>query len=399
MRAMLAFLLGSVAVFLTACASSRAPDSQAASATSNPDPVVVETAVAQKRDLKDTVTLAGTTTPYQQVTLYARTTGYLRRLTVDIGDPVRPGELIAQLEVPEMETQIAEKKAALRQAEASLEEARAKLEESRAEAEFASINFRRLKSIHDRDRDVLPEQDVDQARASQGVALGKQKSAETEVQAAEAAIAAAKAGLETSETLMGYSIMRSPISGVVTQRFVDPGALIQVASASRTQTAPVVTIAQLDRLRIFVDAPEPSSPFVHSGTPATIELSDLPSEKIESSVTRTSEALDPSSRTLRVEIDLENSKRHLRPGMTARVSLMLRDEHGAVTVPVNAVRTQGTRHTVYILDSDTVSAVRVTTGLESPEWIQIVTGLQGGEKVITSAAGELKDGVRVRVRS
>jgi RND family efflux transporter MFP subunit len=368
-------------------------------AASDPDPVVVEIAVAQKRDLKDTVTLTGTTTPYQQVTLYARTTGYLRRLTVDIGDRVQQGELIAKLEVPEMETQIREKKAALQEAETGIEEARARLEQSQAEAEFAGINFRRLKSIHDRDADVLPQQDVDQARASQGVALGKQKSAETGVRTAEASVAAAKAGLETIETLMRYSVIRAPISGVVTQRFVDPGALIQVASASRTQTAPVVTIAQLDRLRIFVDAPEPSSPFVHAGTPATVELPDLPNEKIESPVTRVSDALDPSSRTMRVEVDIENHKGHLRPGMTVRVSLMLRNLRGAVTVPVNAVRTQGITHTVYILDGHTARAVGVTTGLESPEWIQIVTGLQGGEKVITSAAGELKEGVHVRVRS
>jgi RND family efflux transporter MFP subunit len=318
---------------------------------------------------------------------------------VDIGDPVRKGALIAQLEVPEMESQIREKKAALREAEAGLEQARARLEQSQAEAEFAAINFRRLKSIHDRDADVLPEQDVDQARASQGVALGKQKSAETEVHAAETAIAAAKAQLETIETLMRYSVIRAPMSGVVTQRFVDPGALIQVASASRTQTAPVVTIAQLDRLRIFVDAPEPSSPFVDAGTPATIELTDLPNERIESPVTRVSEALDPSSRTMRVEVDIENRKHHLRPGMSARASLILRDERGAVTVPVNAVRTRGSSRMVYILEGDRAKAVRVTTGLESPEWIQVVTGLQGGEKIITSAAGELKEGIRVRVRS
>jgi membrane fusion protein, multidrug efflux system len=298
-----------------------------------------------------------------------------------------------------METQTQEKKAALREAEAGLEQARARLEQSRAEAEFAGINFRRLKFIHDRDADVLPQQDVDQVRANQGVAFGKQKSAETEVHAAETAIAAAKARLETIETLMRYSILRAPISGVVTRRFVDPGALIRVASASRTQTAPVVTIAQLDRLRIFVDAPEPSSPFVHVGTPAVVDLSTLPNEKVETPVTRISEVLDPGSRTLRVEIDIENPKSHLRPGMTARVSLMLRDLRGTVTVPVNAVRREGNTRTIYVLDGDRARAVRVTTGIESPEWIQIRTGLEGGEKVITSAAGELKEGVRVRVRS
>jgi len=388
-----AFISLGIAALLTACSPQRVAKTLPAS---DPEPVVIDTAVAQRRDVKDTVTLAGTTTPYQQVTVYARASGYLRRLTVDIGDSVREGELIAQLEVPEMQTQVAEKKAALGEAEAALQQARARVEQTRAEAEFAGINFSRLKSIHDRNADLLPEQDVDQARVGRDVAASKQKSAEAGIQNGEASVAAAQAGLETAQTLMRYSVIRAPMAGVVTERFLDPGALVQLASTSRTQIAPLVTIAQFDRLRIFVDVPEPSSTFVHAGTPAAIEVPDLPNAEMEAPVARTSDALDPSSRTMRVEVDIQNQRHRLRPGMTARVSLVLRDWPGAVTVPLNAVRTQGTAHTVYLLDGNTARMLRVTTGVESAEWIQILTGLHAGETVITSAAGELKDGLRVR---
>jgi RND family efflux transporter MFP subunit len=390
-------IIAAFTVLGTACSSSRRINATAH--PSDPERVVVATALVQRRDLEDAVTLTGTMAPFERVTIYARATGYLRWLKVDIGDRVRQGEVIAKLDVPEIETQLAEKKAAVEQAEATLGQARAALDQNRAEAEFSELNFRRLKSIHDRDADVLPQQDVDQARSGLAVSLGKQRHAETQVKAAQAAIAGAKAELNTLETLMRYATVEAPLNGVVTERFVDPGALIQAASSSRTQAAPLVTMAQVDRLRVFVDVPEPDSPFVFIGTPAAVEAPDLPEERFESRVTRTSDVLDPGSRTMRVEVDLDNRSHRLRPGMTARVSLRLRHMRGAITVPVSAVRTRGTSSVVYVVDGDTAHAVRVSTGLETPEWVQITTGLRGGERVITSAAGELNDGVKVVVRS
>src|SRR5262249_39428964 len=156
----------------------------------------------------------GNLTADEQVAVYAKIPGYLKNVHVDIGDPVRKGELIAELEVPEMVTALGEKRAALAKAQAGLEQARAAGEGVRAEGEFTQVNYQRLKSIHDRDADVLPAQDVDQARANHGVAAGKVKNAEAQVRVAAAAVAAAEAEISTLNTMIAYARIEAPMTGI-----------------------------------------------------------------------------------------------------------------------------------------------------------------------------------------
>jgi len=327
--------------------------------------------------------------------VYAKATGYLKYLKVDLGDRVKQGELLAQLDIPEMATAMAEKQAAVLRAEAAVEQARATVEQSRAEVEFADVNHQRLKAIHDRDADVLPQQDVDQARASDGVARAKLKSAETQVKVLEAALAGAKAELDTLQALDQYSRIEAPMTGVVTQRFVDPGALVQVATSSRTQAAPVVTIARLDRLRVLADIPEPNVTQVHPGTRVTLLVSG---ESVVAKVTRIGIVLDPASRTMRTEVDVANPGGRLRPGMTVQVSLDTKKTPNAVTIPTAALHSQGTARTAFVAKGGIAKLVSVKTGMEAPEWVQITEGIRTGDEVIVAAASELKDGARVRVK-
>jgi RND family efflux transporter MFP subunit len=381
---------------LIACyACSRSGGAGSALAQTGTTEVTVSVTKAQQRDLVDRIDLTGNLTADEQVTVYAKVPGYLKNIHFDIGDRVRQGQLIAELEVPEMTAALAEKRAAVVKAQASLEQARAAVEENRAEAEFAQINYQRLKNIHDRDADVLPGQDVDQARASHGVANGKLKNAEAQVKVAEAVVAASEAEIATLNTMMAYARIEAPMAGIITQRFVDPGALIQSASASRTQAAPVVTIARVDRVRAIVDVPEPSASSVQPGTTGALQVDDA---SIPARVARTGGTLDPASRTLRVEIDVPNASGRLRPGMTVRVSLELRKLPGSITVPIAAIRAQGSDRLLFIVQDGKAKQVKVKTGLESPDWIQIVDGLRGGEEVVVASAGLLNDGSAVSVR-
>ena len=389
------WLAAMIALLISTIACSSRPSIVSGADSTPGDPVTVSTVPAQQRDLTDRLTLTGTITPYEQVTVYAKATGYLKYLKVDIGDRVKQGDLLAQLDIPEMATAMAEKKAAVIKAEAAIDQARAAVDQSRAEADFADVNYTRLKAIHDRDADVLPQQDVDQARASDGVARAKLKSAETQVRVAEAALAGAKADLETLETLLQYSRLESPMTGVVTQRFVDPGALIQVASSSRTQAAPVVAIARLDRLRVLTDVPEPNVTQVHTGTPVTLVATGAP---VSAKVTRVGTVLDPASRTMRAEVDVANASERLRPGMTVQISLDTKRTPVAVTVPTAAVHSQGAARTVFIVKGGMAKLVNLKTGMEAPEWVQIIEGIRPGDQVIVAAAAELKDGAPVRVR-
>jgi RND family efflux transporter MFP subunit len=380
---------------LSGCSKSRGQEGKAPNALG---PVVVSTAKAEQRELVDRLNLAGTITPYEQVTLYAKVAGYLRSIKIDIGDHVYKGELLAEIDVPELNTALVEKQALVLKSEAALDQARAGLEQSYAEMEFADISYKRLKAIHDRDRDVLPQQDVDQARANDGVTRAKWKSAETQVKVAEAALAGARAELATLQTMIQYARIEAPMTGVVSERFVDPGALIQVASSSRTQAAPVISIARFDRLRVIVDVPEPSAPFVRPGTAATIEVASISGQPLPASISRVGGVLAPASRTMRVEIDLSNRGERLRPGMTAQVSLALRKMANAVIVPVSALRVEGSERALFVVEGSSARLIRVKTGIETPEFVQIVDGLRGGEQVVIAAAGALKEGEAVSVR-
>lgn len=388
-------LFGTLTVIAILCNGCSRGSPNSALAQTTPAPITVSTAKAQKRDLVDKIDLTGNLTADEQVTIYAKVPGYLKTIHVDIGDRVRPGQIIAELDIPEMTTALGEKRAALLKAQAALEQARAAVDESRSEAEFAQINYQRLKNIHDRDADVLPGQDVDQARASQGVASGKLKNAEAQVKVAEAAVAAAEAEVRTLETMIGYARIQSPMAGVVIQRFVDRGALIQTATSSRTQAAPIVTIARTDRVRAVVDVPEASESYVHPGSPATLLIGGA---SVRAQVTRTAGALDPASRTLRAEFDINNPAGHFRPGSTVNVSLELRRLPSSVTVPVAAIRVQGVERLLFIIENGKAKQVKVKSGLESPDWIQVVEGLRGGEEVVVASAGALTEGAAVSVR-
>ncbi|MGI8743438.1 MAG: efflux RND transporter periplasmic adaptor subunit [Bryobacteraceae bacterium] len=380
---------------LIACVACSRSGAGSALAQAGPAPVTVSVTKAQQRDLVDRIDLTGSLTADEQVTVYAKIPGYLKAIHFDIGDRVGQGQLIAELEIPEMTAGLAEKRAALVKARAALEQARAAVEESRAEAEFAQINYQRLKNIHDRDADVLPGQDVDQARAGHGVASGKLKNAEAQVKVAEAAVTGADAEINTLQTMMAYARIEAPMAGIITQRFVDAGALIQSASSSRTQAAPVVTIARVDRVRAIVDVPESSASYVRPGTAAALQVESTP---VPARVSRTGGMLDPASRTLRVEIDVPNGSGRLRPGMTVKVSLDLRKFPGSVTVPIAAVRGLASERSVFIVQDGKAKQLKVKVGLESPDWIQIVDGLRGGEDVIVASAGPLSDGNPVSVR-
>ncbi len=232
------------AVLLGACSSSGTPGEASADTAASHEPQRISVTVVQpeRRHLVEDITLAGTIVPDEQVTLYAKVTGYLKAISVDIGDRVERGQLLAEIDVPEMVASLEEKRAALVRAEAQVYQAEASVGQYEAELEFKKAQHKRLSAIRERDPDVLSQQAVDQARAALGVAESKLRTAGADVRAGEATVSAAQAEMETLTRLSDYTRIVAPMSGVVTERFVDPGALVQ-AAASRTQAPPLVSLA------------------------------------------------------------------------------------------------------------------------------------------------------------
>ncbi len=392
-------VLVAAAFLLGACSSTGTPGEASADTLVNSGPAVerisVTVARPERRDLTDEITLAGTIVPDEQVTLYAKLTGYLKSISVDIGDRVTRGQLLAEIDVPEMVASGEEKRAALVRAQAQVDQAEASVGQYEAELEFKKAQHKRLSAIRERDPDVLPQQEVDQARAALGVAESKLRTAQADIRVSQAAVATAEAEIETLDRLSDYAHIVAPMSGVVTERFVDPGALVQAAASSRTQAAPLVSLARVDRIRVVVDAPEPATPHIRRGADAEIRVEGSPGEAFEAKVSRTGAVLDPATHTMRVEIDLSNRDRRLRPGMSAAVTLVLRRVEDALTVPLSAIQSSGDESAVFVIDGAESRRRVVVTGIESPDVVEVVEGLAGNEQVAVSSTAPLSDGAAV----
>ena len=356
--------------------------------------VDVEIVKPLREDLLRQITLPAGIEAFQRTTLYSKVSGYLEWIRVDIGDWVRKGEVIARLEVPEMLDQYREVEAELASAKADYENVQAELESAKADYELKEITYKRLQSVREEEPDVLPQQTVDEARAKFQVARAAVKVVESKINQVLSKIKQVEAALNRLQTLMAYAQIKAPFRGVVTHRFVDPGALIQAATASQN-VQPIVTVVSMDTLRLFLDIPESEVPFVQVGDKAVITVDALPGKTFEGEVTRFATALDPSTRTMKTEIDIPNHEHRLRPGMYGRVTVVLEKHPGAITIPADALRIEGEMQFVYSVVDGVARKVEVETGFNDGAKIEVIKGLEGTEDIVVAARGFLAEEVKV----
>jgi RND family efflux transporter MFP subunit len=365
-------------------------------ATVENEAVSVQVKLPDQSDLSRQVDLPGSIEALEEVTLYAKTAGYLKWIKVDIGDRVRKGQVLAEIDVPEMTPEYKGAEAEIERARANVMNAQAESERAKAELELKKITYERLKSIRDEDRDVMPQQQVDEAKAQFDVARAMVNVAESKIKVAQGEAAKAEAVRARLSALMEYTKIQSPFDGVVTKRYVDPGALIQHAS-SQTNVSPVVTVARMETLRIFVDVTEPDVPFIKRGIPVTLTVDAMPGKTYQGACTRFATALDPKTRTMRTEIDIPNRDGALRPGMFGRVRLALERRKNALTVPAGALISEGGQTYVYTVENGKARRVEVKTGFDDGIRVEVTGGLTGAEPVIVTGKGAVKDGAPVKI--
>jgi multidrug efflux pump subunit AcrA (membrane-fusion protein) len=335
--------------------------------------------------------LAGTTQAIQDAVIYARTSGYLAKRHVDIGDQVRPGQLLAEIQAPEIEQQLSQSRANLRQAEKNLDLQKATLD-------LASVTMDRYKAA-DAEKAVAIEL-VDQS-------VGAFRTAYAAVAAAEATVESNRANVRQLEQLTSFQRVLAPFSGTVIQRNVDVGALITAGSPTdNTAVAPtnvtgaangLFEVAQVDRLRVFVNVPQAFAPNVRAGIPVEVTVRGHLEAPVAASVTRTSSALDPGTRTLLTQVDIPNPSGRLVPGMFVYVTLKIAPTGTRWRVPATAVifDTQGTR-VATIGPGNTVRFQSVTLGRDFGTSIDIQAGLRGNETIVTQPTVALQEGQVVR---
>ena len=376
--------LGVTLTWHSACSPYTPADSRAcgtAQAATGSGTVPVGVVTAQRKDLTRTTTLPGTLVAFSEATLYGKVAGYVKSIRVDKGDTVRRGQTLASLEAPEMVKEVD-------QAEASFREARASLDRAKAEADLQAATYRRYSEVHAKDPDAISNQELDEYRSRFDVA-------NAEVNLAEARVETARANHGRLVALNEYASITAPFSGVVTARYVDPGALIQAATSS-TQGQPIVTVQNLDTIRVYVSAPEIDVRFVHTGTPASLTTPGYPGKVFKAAVTRFAEALDPSTRTMKTEIDVRNPQHILRPGMYADVTLEIEKLPNVLVIPDSALAVEGSKKLVWVVRDGTAHRVQVETGLDDGNQVEVRSGLKGGEQVVVAGKEGLAEGKAVQ---
>jgi len=309
------------------------------------------------------VSLPGTVQAYTDAAIFARTTGYLKKRYADIGSHVRAGQMLAEIDTPELDQQ---------------------LMQARADLATAQANEKLAKTTADRYTDLMKTDSV--SRQDLDNATGN-------YEAKQAATASSGANVKRLEELQKFKTIYAPFDGVITARNTDIGALIGSGASAKE----LFHIASMDRLRIFVSVPQLYARLARPDTPADIAVQELPGQKFAGRVARTAQAIDPASRTLLIEIDLDNPKGTILPGSFAQVHLRLPTSETTFRLPVNTLifRSEGLR--VATVKDGVVSLVPVTLGRDFGSTVEVVTGLTGAEAVVVNPPDSLAEGQRVSV--
>jgi RND family efflux transporter MFP subunit len=361
-------------------------------------PAGASVARVTRGDLASTLTVAGQFQPYQEVDLHAKVSGYIRRINVDIGDRVRMGQVIATLEVPELNAQLAGAQAEVRHSQSEID--RAKSQVAGAESSHAALHdaYMRLAQAARQRPGLIAQQELDDA-------LAKDQNSEASIDVAKAALEATEEQLSVSsadrqrvQALSDYSVVTAPFSGVVTKRYADTGSLIQAGTASNTQAMPVVQLAQSDVLRLRMPVPEADVPYIQNGGTVKVTVQST-GESFTGKIVRFARALDPSTRTMVTEVDVANPTLKLSPGMYAESVLSLQQRNNVLIVPIQAVVQGDSQSYVLVLDKDNhVQKRTVTLGVQGANRVEITSGLADGELVIVSAQANYQPGQTVTPR-
>ena len=345
--------------------------------------------------LENDIVLTAEFRPYQEVDVMAKVAGYVKAIGVDIGDHVRQNAVLATLEVPEIADDAAKAKAGVAAAEANVVTAQAAVQRAQAGADIAALSFKRIQDVATRDRGLVPRQEVDVAQSHTLEAAAQLASATSALKSAQESKLGAESEYSRALAMMQYATIRAPFAGVITKRYANTGSMIQAGISSQTQAMPVVSLAQNSLLRLILPVPVSDVAGIRDGQTVDVNVVSL-DRHLQGKVTRYADSVQMATRTMDTEVDVPNPDGSLVPGMYAEVHLHLADRPNVLSVPLDAVDGLGTSaQQVYLVRGGVVHLVTVKTGLQTATRVQILSGLQSGDKVVAGRHTGLADGEKV----
>jgi len=349
---------------------------------------VVNVVAVERADGTSDLVLPGNIQAVTEAPVLARASGYVRKRYVDIGDRVAKDQVVAEIEAPELDSQVAQAKAALAQAESGLEQANANLQQGRANEQLARVTAARWDNLAR--RGVVSRQENDTYQAQYLAQQANVQALQKAVAAARSNVGASQANLDRLAQLQGYQKVLAPFAGVITLRNIDTGTLVSDGSTL------LYRMAQTDRLRTYVNVPQADAESVRVGQAARVSISERPGRQFPGVVTRTANALDPATRTLLTEVQVPNPDGALLPGMYAQVDLATPRRNPPLVIPGDTLlmRPEGTEVALLTAEQK-VHFQRIQVGRDYGDRIEVLGGLEAGQKIIVNPGDTVKEGVKV----
>jgi RND family efflux transporter MFP subunit len=399
-----ALLFVLTAAYLTSGCSKHEPVQ--ASSIKPTDVPTVAVAKVSTEDLSHGLVLTAEFKPFQEVDVMAKVAGFVKQINVDVGDRVKQGQLLATLEIPEMADDLRRADAAVVRARADV--TRAQDEQRRAESahDMVHLSFQRLFAVSEKKPGLVAQQEIDEAHSRDLVAEAQVAGAKSALAAAQEQVNVNSADTQKVKTLMDYSRITAPFTGVITRRYADTGSMIQAGTASQTQAMPVVKLSENSRLRLILPVPESAVPTVHIGQQVAVKVPTL-NRSFPGTVARFAEKVSMATRTMDTEVDVPNPSLLLIPGMYAEVNLTLDRRDKVLAIPVMSVDMENsnsqpgaaqTGQVLIVTPNNRVEKRRVALGIESSNNVEILSGLNEGDSVVLTGRSTLQPGQEVRPR-
>ena len=389
--AVMLLAVGMVAAWIVGCghAKNRAEDPANA-----PHVAVVKIA---RQDLTSTLEIASELQPFQEIDVYAKVAGYIQKLNVDWGTHVKQGQVLAVLEIPELQQQVQQDEAAVRRSEQDLARSREDLARAQSAYSVAHVTYQRLTDVQKTRPELMAQQEVDVAQGKDAEAGASVSAAKDSQAAAEEGIASAKALVAKDKAMFAYAQITAPFDGVVTRIDAYKGALLPAGTSTNSGNSALCHLSQVNLLRLVIPVPERAVPDIRAGETVAVEVSAL-KKSFNGQIVRLADQIDAQTRTMHTELNVPNPNYELVPGMYASVKIPLHTASNVLTVPIQAVisNTAGEGSVLVVNSSHHLEKRSVKLGLESAADYEILSGVQEGEMVVFGEQDQYRPGQLVQ---
>lgn len=381
-------LLAAMAIYVSSCSGVGSERVQAKGPT-----ITVGVAKVVKKSLGRDITLSSELVPFQEIDVYAKESGYVKKLLVDYGSHVKAGQVMAILEIPELEAQLQEDQAEIRNATNQVTRAQHELSRYQAQYKALHLQYTRLDEVFKSQPGIVAQQEVDDAQGKDMAASSQVDAGQAALEASQSQSAVARAKLARDQSLFDYARITAPFAGVVTERYANLGTLVQAGTNS--QAAPIVKLSEDDLFRLVIPVPESYVRYIHIGDPVDVRVPSL-NRTLPGKVARFSVDVKEATRTMHTEVDVQNRDRILMPGLFAEADVALEHRDDIPTVPLQAVNHEGNKTTVFVVGTNNEIEDRpIMLGLQTANDAEVVSGLKEGEQIVVSDRSGLKVGETV----